>query len=108
MVAGYGCVGRMAALSLAASLLTVGPDVLVPAEIARRAPPAPDPARQQQRAWERRERKRKDAEFRERLLRQKIAEGKDDRPDKYLHAAARRRRSAAPVPSPTCFRSEEN
>jgi hypothetical protein len=33
--------------------------------------------------------------MRERLLRQKIAEGKDDRPDKYLHASARRRRAAA-------------
>jgi hypothetical protein len=99
MVAGYGRMGRMAALSLAASLLAVGPDVLVPAEIARRDPPPPDPARQRQRAYERRERKRRDAEFRERLLRQKIAEGKDGREDKYLHAAARRRRAAGSSPA---------
>lgn len=105
MVAGYGRMGRMVALSIAAGIAAMGSDVLVPAEIARRDPPPPDPARQRQRAYERRERKRREAEMRERLLRKKIAEGKDDRPDKYLHAAARRRRAEA-ASSPSPFRAE--
>jgi hypothetical protein len=46
------------------------------------------------RAWERRQRRKAKDEMRERLLRQSIAAGRDDRADKYLHAAARRRREA--------------
>jgi len=48
----------------------------------------------EQRAWERKQRRRADDEMRERLLRERIAKGQDDRPDKYLHASARRRREA--------------
>lgn len=61
-------------------------------------PAAPNPRRD--RLWreaEARDRERRlkaREEEREQRLRQRIATGKDDRPDKYLHAAARRRRSA--------------
>ncbi|KNY21729.1 hypothetical protein [Methylobacterium sp. ARG-1] len=48
----------------------------------------------QDRAWERRQRRQREDEMRERLLRQSIAAGRDDRADKYLHSAARRRRDA--------------
>lgn len=48
----------------------------------------------EQRAWERKQRRQAQDEMRERLLRQRIAEGRDDREDKYLHASARRRRAA--------------
>lgn len=50
---------------------------------------------QEARAWDRRRRLQRESEEREQRLRQRIAAGKDDRPDKYLHAAARRRREAA-------------
>jgi hypothetical protein len=50
--------------------------------------------RHEQHAWERKQRREREAEMRERLLRQSIAAGRDDRADKYLHAAARRRREA--------------
>jgi hypothetical protein len=49
----------------------------------------------QRRAQERKDRREREAEMREHLLRQSIAEGRDDRAGKYLHAAARRRREAA-------------
>lgn len=48
----------------------------------------------EERAWQRKQRRQADDDMRERLLRQRIAEGRDDRADKYLHAAARRRREA--------------
>jgi hypothetical protein len=48
----------------------------------------------QERARERKQRREREAEMRERLLRQSIASGRDDRADKYLHSAARRRREA--------------
>lgn len=109
MVAGYGRrMSPLMALAVAGAFASIGPDVLAPPPNRRRDEPThpPDHARHSQRAAERRERKRIEADMRERLFRMKIAEGKDDRPDKYLHAAARRRRAAASVPSPTCFRSE--
>ena len=49
---------------------------------------------QEARAWDRRRRLQRESEEREQRLRQRIATGKDDRPDKYLHSAARRRRAA--------------
>ncbi len=113
MVAGIGRSRMLAMLALGA--LAAGPEVVPDPGHQRRdaPPPPPDTKRQQrlreERAWERRERKRRDAEMRERLLRQKIAEGKDDRPDKYLHAAARRRRAAeaeAPSTRPLAFAQE--
>lgn len=84
----------MAAAAAGLGALVAGPGFAEP--VGHTAPPRPktDPRKQERRAWERRRRKKAEAEaeLRERLLRQRIAEGKDDRPDKYLHAAARRRR----------------
>lgn len=61
-------------------------------------PIAPNPRRD--RLWheaearDRARRRKAREEERERALRAKISEGRDDRADKYLHAAARRRRAA--------------
>jgi hypothetical protein len=61
-------------------------------------PIAPNPRRD--RLWheaearDRARRRKAREEERERVLRQRIAKGQDDRADKYLHSAARRRRAA--------------
>jgi hypothetical protein len=101
---------------LAAGALVGGADVLTPA----RSMPA-DPERQryreqersrrekrahQERAWQRRQRRKAEDEMRERLLRQSIAAGRDDRADKYLHAAARRRRDAERAAQPATTATE--
>lgn len=91
----------LAALGMAAG----GPDVLMPT---RGIPADPERERRrdedrrrrekrmhEERAWERRQRRRAQDEMHERLLRERIAKGQDDRADKYLHSAARRRRREA-------------
>lgn len=103
---------RMSAIAaMAAMSLTDGAALLAPAY---RAPPDPERERSleqerarrekhahQRRALERKERRQREDELRERLLRQSIVAGRDDRADKYLHAAARRRREAERASLPT-------
>lgn len=91
--------GRGLTLALAAAMLTgVGGHRDEPIGFRQRKPAGDGDGRKtrrhrEEREAERRAREQRAAEFRERLLRQRIAEGRDDRPDKYLHAAARRRRA---------------
>jgi hypothetical protein len=91
-----GGMRRHAALiaACAASIAIAGPAVHIPHPSERRGRDEPDYAGMHRRAREKRERRQREAEMTERLLRQRIASGKDDRDDKYLHAAARRRREA--------------
>jgi hypothetical protein len=115
MVGGIRSMRILGALVGAAGLIG-GPDVLAPAH----SLPS-DPQREryreqersrrekrahQDRAWERRQRRQREAEMRERLLRQSIAAGRDDRADKYLHAAARRRREAERAAEPATTATE--
>ena len=64
----------------------------------RDIPIVPNPRRdrlwREAEARDRARRRKAREEDRERALRQRIAEGQDDRADKYLHSAARRRRAA--------------
>lgn len=95
---------RNTMIGLAAAAALVG--MADPKDLARSREIAIDPDRDtelarrrrqqahEERAWERKQRRKRDDEMREQRLRQRIATGKDDRADKYLHSAARRRRAA--------------
>ncbi|WP_243996818.1 hypothetical protein [Methylobacterium sp. E-005] len=100
-------VGGIRSMRTAAALLALSMSVGPVPEPVSRIPLSPEQERyrrqersrlqkraHQQRAWERKQRRQAEDEMRERLLRHRISLGEDDRADKYLHSAARRRRAA--------------
>lgn len=103
MVRGIGRLGMLGAIA-AASAMVGGADLLEPRREAEPRPPRDtsrdaeraraERRRHEERAWERKQRRRAADELREQMLRDRIAKGADDRADKYLHSAARRRRAA--------------
>lgn len=103
MVNGIRHIGILGALA-AAGALVGGQDILEPRREAEPLPPRDvsrdadraraERRRHEERAWERRQRRRAADALREQMLRDRIAKGADDRADKYLHSAARRRRAA--------------
>jgi hypothetical protein len=97
VIGGRGWAAALATLLASRSafdLDVLPPELRYPARLKGERIPLPSPEAIRCRDDERRERRRRADDRRERLLRERIAEGRDDRPDKYLHSSARRRRAS--------------